>query len=90
MPGCCYEEEVDKQDRDFRVGEYYSECVRDGPGRTFRVNRRGHPYWRHGFPHTGGLLSAQGAEPGLDSDSALIGVAIVALTSTEVSITVFV
>ena len=57
LPGCCHEQEADKQDRDFRVGEYYSECMRDsdrdGAAGGFRVTRRGHPYWRHGFPHTG-------------------------------------
>ena len=26
LPGCCYEEEPERQPRDFRVGEYYSEC----------------------------------------------------------------
>ena len=55
------------------------------------LTRRGHPYWRHGFPHTGGLLGAQGAGVGLDAESAaLVRVAVVALTSTEVSIAVYV
>ena len=53
IPGCCYEVEPEQQPKDFRVGEYYSECalVVDGeaPPR-FEVGRRGAPYWRHGFP----------------------------------------
>ena len=50
LPGCCHAED---EERDFRVGEYYSECVREGPEAAFRVTRRGYAYWRHGFPHTG-------------------------------------
>ncbi|KAL1510749.1 hypothetical protein AB1Y20_007036 [Prymnesium parvum] len=51
VPGCCYEEDVEQQPKDFRVGEYYSECVMDESSR-FIVTTRGFPYWRHGFPHT--------------------------------------
>lgn len=52
IPGCCFEEEIDSQPKDFRVGGYYSECRLDASG-SFKVTRRGYPYWRHGFPHTG-------------------------------------
>ena len=53
VPGCCYEVGPEDQPRDFLVGEYYSECTREaGRAGAFLITTRGHPYWRHGFPHT--------------------------------------
>ena len=62
------------------------------PNPTLPLTRRGQPYWRHGFPHTGGLhaLGAQGGASGVDSERALVRVAVGALTSSEVRITVIV
>ena len=52
LPGSCYEEAVELQPRDFRVGEYYSSCARNPVTGRFEMATRGAPYWRHGFPHT--------------------------------------
>ena len=52
LPGDCYEEDVELQPKDFRVGEYYSSCAHNVATGRFEVTTRGAPYWRHGFPHS--------------------------------------
>ena len=55
LPGDLYEPDPQRQPKDFRVGEYYSECHRvtaENGSVHFDVSKRGFPYWRHGFPHT--------------------------------------
>ena len=52
IPGGMYEKDVEKQEVDFKVGSYYSECRKNGEGGGWAVTTRGFPSHRHGFPHT--------------------------------------